>query len=224
MTEARIRKIEKKGDSCLKTGLFQWSKDFAGAASYYDEAADEYKKAGLFKQAINVFYKLTGVNQELNDAWAVGRNLENIVECYKSMEVKDHNQYIEMLGKCFRCFLVTDSIHTFVKITSGLVEYFEELGNHHAVLKIIEAALTHLDQCTDSTERCDLAFKFMEISVERNNYKAAYRRAETEYNHMTKHYPKGLKRTTFAIDSIVLALLMRDEVLAEKVLNKTGNE
>lgn len=35
---------EKKGDSCLKTGLFKWNKDLAGAATYYDMAIDEYIK------------------------------------------------------------------------------------------------------------------------------------------------------------------------------------
>ena len=43
-----IKKIEKKGLNCLKTGVFNWSKDYAGAATYLDDAASEYKSAGHF--------------------------------------------------------------------------------------------------------------------------------------------------------------------------------
>ena len=38
----QAKKVEKKGDDCLKTGLFNWSKDLAGAATYYDEAAKTF--------------------------------------------------------------------------------------------------------------------------------------------------------------------------------------
>ena len=43
-----IKRIEKKGLNCLKTGIFNWSKDYAGAATHLDEAASEYKTAGYF--------------------------------------------------------------------------------------------------------------------------------------------------------------------------------
>lgn len=38
----KAKEFEKKGDGCLKTGLFNWSKDLAGAATNYDSAARLY--------------------------------------------------------------------------------------------------------------------------------------------------------------------------------------
>lgn len=51
-----IQKEEKKGDKCLKTGLFQWSKDFTGAACAYDRVVEQYKNIGKYddvKKIIN---------------------------------------------------------------------------------------------------------------------------------------------------------------------------
>ena len=51
-TLKEIKAIEKRGDKCLKTGLFNWKKDFAGAASNYDSAATKYKQRGAFENVI----------------------------------------------------------------------------------------------------------------------------------------------------------------------------
>ena len=44
------KELEKKGDECLKTGLFQWSKDLAGAATHYDDAVKMYTGGGHWKE------------------------------------------------------------------------------------------------------------------------------------------------------------------------------
>lgn len=41
---------EKKGDSCLKTSMFKWNKDLAGAATYYDMAIELYMKSNAYDQ------------------------------------------------------------------------------------------------------------------------------------------------------------------------------
>ena len=46
----KAKKAEKKGDSCLKTGLFKWNKDIAGAATYYDEAVKIYINACAYDE------------------------------------------------------------------------------------------------------------------------------------------------------------------------------
>lgn len=48
------RSAEKKGDACLKTGLFNWSKDLAGAATYYDDAAKTYFENECYAEVVQL--------------------------------------------------------------------------------------------------------------------------------------------------------------------------
>lgn len=47
------KEIEKKGDSCLSTGLLKWTKDLAGAATYYDDAVKKYVDLGAWADVIH---------------------------------------------------------------------------------------------------------------------------------------------------------------------------
>lgn len=47
----RAKEFEKKGDGCMKTGMFNWSKDLAGAATNYDSAAQLYFDNAHYPQA-----------------------------------------------------------------------------------------------------------------------------------------------------------------------------
>ena len=50
MSDKKGKEQEKKGDECLKTGVFNWKCDYAGAATYYDEAVKLYLDVGRFKE------------------------------------------------------------------------------------------------------------------------------------------------------------------------------
>lgn len=52
----KTQKLEKKGDSCLKTGLFKWNKDLAGAATYYDQAIENYMKLKAYDEVSSIYF------------------------------------------------------------------------------------------------------------------------------------------------------------------------
>ena len=92
------------------------------------------------------------------------------------------------------------------------------------MMYVIDCGLELLEKAKEPNSRCNLAFKQVEIYVEINAYKDAFNRCMDEYKQFSLHMPEGVKRTTFAMDLIILALLMRDVILAENLLNKCGNE
>ena len=40
----------KKGQNALKTGLFQWSKDYTAAAMHFDQASSLFKAQGKYQE------------------------------------------------------------------------------------------------------------------------------------------------------------------------------
>lgn len=48
----------------LKTGVFKWSKDWTGAAIYFEEAAKNYKLAKCHEDAIKANRELVKCNQQ----------------------------------------------------------------------------------------------------------------------------------------------------------------
>lgn len=46
------KKLVKKAEKALKTGLFKWNKDYVSAATNYDQAAKIYKTNGDYDEVI----------------------------------------------------------------------------------------------------------------------------------------------------------------------------
>lgn len=65
VTEAQ--KEMTKGQKCLKTGLFQWHPDYAGASMHFDAAAKAFLQAGAFTQALTAYEQLALCYKELNE-------------------------------------------------------------------------------------------------------------------------------------------------------------
>lgn len=112
--ERNPKKLVKKAESALKTGLLQWSKDYVSAATYYDQAAKIYKNDGNYDEAIEVYKALTTVNEKLNDNWARAKNYENIVDCLwkKQKTAVDLNQVIDACDKAIEGFAMSNALNT----------------------------------------------------------------------------------------------------------------
>ena len=80
----------------MKTGLFNWNKDYASAAFHFDEAVKSYRADKQFDKAIITLNKNVEVNEKLHEFlntlnllfkllfsnWACARNLETIFLIY----------------------------------------------------------------------------------------------------------------------------------------------
>jgi gamma-soluble NSF attachment protein len=57
----------KKGLKCVKTGLFKWKPDYAGAAIHFEAAAKAYEQARNPEGAANAYEKLAETNEFMNE-------------------------------------------------------------------------------------------------------------------------------------------------------------
>lgn len=48
--ENNPKKLVKKAENALKTGILQWSKDYVSAATYYDQAVKIFKANGNYDE------------------------------------------------------------------------------------------------------------------------------------------------------------------------------
>lgn len=154
----------------------------------------------------------------------MAKNMEGIIECQKKKGVLEERVYIELMKESIVRFRVSDSIFSFVQMVEGIVEFFEGNSDKNNQIKIIREGLILLEKAEDPNDRCNLVFKQIELCVENNLYKPALDICFNEYDIFTKKRPQGLKRKVYALNCIVLSLLLRDEILGEKLLQKFGNE
>jgi tetratricopeptide (TPR) repeat protein len=218
------RKAEKKGDDCLKTGLFNWSKDLAGAATYYDEAARTYFDNGNFTEASGIYRKLVEVNEEMKDHWAIVRNYEGMINCLKRQGVKTAAPYLSIIDKMAPKYRLEEAEMNFINMMKDLAEYFVQLEEIEEGKQVYKCLFKHLQGMNEEIGRPDAVFGFISLLLKDRQFKEAIELLQAENEVMKKLNPTTVKRTTYAIDCVLISLLIDDPIMAERFLEKYGEE
>lgn len=215
---------EAKGDSCLKTGMFNWSKDYAGAATYYDQAAKKYTDTKQHQKAIEVFKKLLGVNQHLKDHWATARNYEAILHAYKELGNTSIQLYVEIIDKMAPLYKLADAVMSFINLVKDYALQFSEKGDREAAKQIYQMLFKHLPGGEDEIGRPEAVFGYIALLIADKQYLEAIKFLTQESEIMAKTDPESTKRNIYAVDSILISVLMDDTVLAERYMEKFSKE
>lgn len=92
------------------------------------------------------------------------------------------------------------------------------------MISILEKAYENVKKTKEEMERNDMVFKIIGLYMDKEMHLESYKIALEQYEFITKMNPEMNKRRTFAIDAIVLALLLKDLPLAEQNYERFSQE
>ncbi len=81
-----------------------------------------------------------------------------------------------------------------------------------------------LDNCKEEVNRPDSVFAFLTLLVRSKEYKEALDLLRSEGEFFKRENPESTKRKTYAIDCILIGILMNDHIMAERFLEQFGQE
>lgn len=218
------QKLEKKGDEALKTGMFKWSKDHASAAISYDEAVNIYQGCLEWNSAIRVQNKLMDVNKSLLDEWAIARNYETIISIHKKRKNYDVNTYKELQNLSFEFYNISNALNSFITMASNLVEFFEDDSKSKEALVLMKIVYERIVLYDCRITRNEFVGKYVNKLVVSWEYKLPMDILLKEVEFLLKMDNTSLKIATYSLGVIVLALILSDEVFADKHFMAMGNK
>lgn len=171
-----------------------------------------------------MYDKLVKVNDEMKDHWAVVRNYEGILNVYKKSNEHNVEKYLQIMDKMAPRYKLEEAEMNFINLMKDQAEAFSEAGDPAAGKRIYTLLFKHLDSCQEEVGRPEAVFAFVSLLIKDKQYKECIDILTKENDFFKKTNPKSVKRNTYAIDCVLLALLMDDSIMAERFLEKYSDD
>ena len=82
----------------------------------------------------------------------------------------------------------------------------------------------HLVNSNEEVGRPDCVFSYIDLLIKDEQYKEVIMFLQEEEKFMKRVNPTSTKRTTYAVDCVLLGILLGDHVMAERSMENYGNE
>eukprot|EP01017_Pseudomicrothorax_dubius_P002907 TRINITY_DN1026_c0_g1_i2.p1 TRINITY_DN1026_c0_g1~~TRINITY_DN1026_c0_g1_i2.p1 ORF type:complete len:272 (+),score=75.45 TRINITY_DN1026_c0_g1_i2:121-936(+) len=208
----------KKGQEALKTGLFKWTKDYATASMYFEEAAKLYKQGRDMDNAIKSLNMCVETNEKMHDNWACARNVENIINILLE---KNSEQVIPELLKQFDraiyFFRLADSAINYVQVGTKVGRFLESCKRLDEAKEMYRRILELIEDDGIQHIKKDIQNSFVAVLVEQQRHVEAAKIFEREVA-INKENAYKSPVCSYALTSITLFLIGGAPEMAEEAI------
>ena len=105
-----------------------------------------------------------------------------------------------------------------------LIRYFIQQDDTEGAKKVFRLLFKALADSKEEVNRPDSVFSFVTLLIRSREFKEALMLLQSEGEFFKRENPSSTKRKTYAVDCILIGLLMDDVILSERFLEQYSKE